>query len=82
MMRLSEYDSDDLIVYLNDFKEEKDIIRLYKIHREEIDRTYELAMERKKIGPVPPNFIIKCKDGDKVSLPITFCIYNKICKKY
>lgn len=80
MMRLCDYDSDDLILFLKDFKKEEEIIKLYKMFREEIDRVYEAAQERKKKQPVPPDIIIKCKDGDKVSLPISFYFYRTVCK--
>lgn len=78
-MRLSEFDSDDLILYLKRFETGREgILLLYETHREEIDLTYENAMERKKRQPVPPDIIIRCKDNENVSLPIPFHIYRTL----
>lgn len=78
-MRLAEFDSDDLIQYLKKFDTGEEGIRLlYETHRVEIDFTYENAMERKKKQPVPPDIIIRCKDYENVSLPISFHIYRTL----
>lgn len=78
MMKLAEFDSDGLIEYLKQFDKEESVFLLYEKHREEIDLTYSNAMERKKKQPVPPDIIIRCRDQENVSLPISFHIYRTL----
>lgn len=80
MMRLAEYESDDLIEYLNQFNSESGIFELYNLHQEEIDQIYLSAMERKKKQPVPPDIIVRCKDHENVNLQISFYIYRTLLK--
>ena len=68
MCALHEMDSDSLAVYLRG----KAPLELYLEHRDEIELCYQEAMILKKERPIPPNIIIRCKDGERMSLPIMY----------
>lgn len=80
MMKLAEHDSESLENYLKNFNSEEDLLELYSLHHEEIDKIYNAAMERKKKQPVPPDLIIRCKDFENVNLKISFHIYRTLLR--
>lgn len=67
MCMLSEMTSDDMGAYLRD----KSCEEIFVEHKEELEHRFLAIMEISKTRPVPPNMIIRCRDGENMSLPIT-----------
>lgn len=76
-MKLAELDSDSFGKYVSGFDSME---LLVKKHRKELDEVVSEAMERAKKQPIPPNIIIRCSDGDRMSLPFTYEQYREMCK--
>ena len=74
MCMLAEMTSDDMKEYLQG----KSCEFLYKEHKEEITQRVYDTLEASKKRPVPPNIIIRCRDGENMSLPITLVSFRTL----
>lgn len=68
-MKLAEMTSDEFADHLRSFS---DIRVFVKCHMEELETVVLEIKEKAKRWPVPPNIIIRCKDGEKMSIPVFY----------
>lgn len=65
MLKLQEMDSDTLDVYMKQFT----VSELVEKHHDELKDIVLMIQKTSKKKPVPPDIIIRCSDGENMSIP-------------
>ena len=67
MVRLQEMNSDTFAGYLRSFDSPR---KLVSKHRRELEEVAVKIQKHAMKNPVPPDIIITCSDGEKMSIPV------------